>query len=155
MIIRKNKFILFLEQKDYHSVPEILGRSKKLAEYFKNQWERLVGSCDFIFIRTLDGRKILLKSSIKLLAAQFDDKVEHVNKWGEKKTYITCTYTKVTIQQVNQALCYYRSLCLESEVLKIHALIIPEPITVIIRRLLNRQTIKEYEKSNCSIQYDT
>ena len=81
VIIRKNRFMLFVKQKDYHSVPEILGRNKNLAEYFKNQWERLVGSCDLIFTRTLDGRKILLKSRVKSLAAQFDDKVEHVNKW--------------------------------------------------------------------------
>lgn len=81
VIIRKNKFMLFLNQKDYHSVPEILGRNKKLAEYFKDQWERLVGSCDFIFTRTIEGRKILLKSRVKSLAAQFEDKVELVNKW--------------------------------------------------------------------------
>ena len=81
VIIRKNKFMLFVKQKDYHSVPEILGRNKKLAEYFQNQWERLVGSCDLIFTRTLDGRKILLKSRVKSLAAQFEDKVEQVNKW--------------------------------------------------------------------------
>lgn len=81
VIIRKNKFMLFVKQKDYHSVPEILGRNKNLAEYFKNQWERLVGSCDLIFTRTLEGRKILLKSRVKSLAAQFDSKVEHVNKW--------------------------------------------------------------------------
>lgn len=81
VIIRKNKFILFVKQKDYHSVPEILGRNKKLAEHFQNQWERLVGSCDLIFTRTLDGRKTLLKSRVKSLAAQFNDTVEHVNKW--------------------------------------------------------------------------
>lgn len=81
VIIRKNMFILFVKQKDYHSVPEILGKNKNLAEYFKNQWERLVGSCDLIFTRTLEGRKILLKSRVKSLAAQFDDKIEHVNKW--------------------------------------------------------------------------
>mgnify|MGYP006193747995 FL=1 len=81
VIIRKNMFMLFVKQKDYHSVPEILGKNKNLAEYFKNQWERLVGSCDLIFTRTLEGRKILLKSRVKSLAAQFDDKIEHVNKW--------------------------------------------------------------------------
>lgn len=81
VIIRKNRFMLFVKQKDYHSVPEILGRNKNLAEYFKNQWERLVGTCDLIFTRTIDGRKLLLKSRVKSLATQFDDKVEHVNKW--------------------------------------------------------------------------
>jgi len=81
VIIRKSRFILFIKQKDYHSVPEILGRNKALAEYFKRQWERLVGACDLIFTRTIEGRKLLLKSRIKSLSAQFDDKTEHVNKW--------------------------------------------------------------------------
>lgn len=81
VIIRKNIFMLFVKQKDYHSVPEILGRNKNLAEYFKNQWERLVGSCDLIFTRTIDGRKLLLRSRVKSLAAQFEENVEHVNKW--------------------------------------------------------------------------
>lgn len=81
VIIRKNPFLFFVEQKDYHSVPEELGRNKNLAEYFKSQWEIRVGSCDLIFTRTLDGRKTLLKSRVKSLAAQFENKVEHVNKW--------------------------------------------------------------------------
>lgn len=81
VIIRKNKFMLFIKQKDYHSVPEIIGRNKGLAEYFKNQWGGLVGNCELIFTRTLAGRKLLLNSRIKSLAAQFDNEVEHVNKW--------------------------------------------------------------------------
>ncbi|MFN3195158.1 MAG: DEAD/DEAH box helicase family protein [Chlorobiota bacterium] len=81
VIIRKNMLMLFVKQKDYHSVPEILGRNKKLAEYFKDQWERLVGPCELIFTRTVDGRKLLLKSRVKSLATQFYEKVEHVNKW--------------------------------------------------------------------------
>ncbi len=81
VIIRKNRFMVFIKQKDFHSVPEILSRNKYLAEYFKNQWERLVGSCDLIFTRTLYGRKLLLRSRVKSLAAQFGDKAEHINKW--------------------------------------------------------------------------
>lgn len=81
VIIRKNRFMLFIKQKDYHSVPDTLGRNKNLAEYFQNQWEQLVGACELIFTRTIEGRKLLLKSRLKSLAAQFDDKVEHVNKW--------------------------------------------------------------------------
>ena len=81
VIIRKNKFMPFVKQRDYHSVPEILGRNKNLAEYFQNQWERLVGSCDLIFTRTIEGRKLLLQSRVKSLSAQFDNKVEHINKW--------------------------------------------------------------------------
>lgn len=81
VIIRKNRFMLFVKQKDYHSVPQILGRNKHLAEHFQSQWERFVGACDLIFTRTIEGRKLLLKSRVKSLATQFDDKVEHINKW--------------------------------------------------------------------------
>jgi hypothetical protein len=62
-------------------VPEIIGRNKSSAEYFKNQWERIVGSCELVFTRSIDGRKSLLKARAKSLAAQFNNPVEHVNKW--------------------------------------------------------------------------
>ncbi len=81
VIIRKNRFMLLIKQKDYHAVPELLGKNKNLAEHFKNQWEKLVGSCELIFTRTINGRKLLLKSRIKSLSIQFEDKVERVNKW--------------------------------------------------------------------------
>ncbi|WP_343589772.1 DEAD/DEAH box helicase family protein [Flavobacterium sp.] len=81
IIIRKNRFLFFKEQKDYHSVPEIIGRNKKLAEHFKQQWKELVGSCDLIFTRTIDGRKLILSSRIQSLATQFDKKAQRVNKW--------------------------------------------------------------------------
>ncbi|RBA27837.1 DEAD/DEAH box helicase family protein [Flavobacterium tibetense] len=81
VIIRKNKFLLLIQQKDYHSVPEIIGKNKKSAEYFKYQWDYLVGECELVFTRTLNGRKLLLKSRVKSLSSQFNDKIEHVNKW--------------------------------------------------------------------------
>lgn len=81
VVIRKNKFLLFVKQKDYHSVPEIIGRNKKMAEYFQIQWQKLVGSCDLVYTRTVEGRKLLLRSRVKSLAAQFDNKVERINKW--------------------------------------------------------------------------
>lgn len=81
VIIRKNRFMLFLQQKDYHAVPEVLGKNKKLAEDFEQEWQSLVGDCELIFTRTLRGRKVLLKSSVKSLSAQFKEKVTHVNKW--------------------------------------------------------------------------
>jgi superfamily II DNA or RNA helicase len=81
VIIRKNGFMLFIRQKDYHAVPESLGQNKSLAEYFKAQWERCVGACNLIFTRTIRGRKLLIKSRMESLSAQFADKLEYVNKW--------------------------------------------------------------------------
>jgi hypothetical protein len=81
IIIRKSKFLIFLKQSDYHAVPEILGKNKILAEYLANQWRRLVGKCELVFTRTVEGRKLILKSRMKSLASQFEDKTEQVNKW--------------------------------------------------------------------------
>ena len=81
IIIRKSKFLIFLKQRDFHSVPELLGKNKILAEYLANQWRRLVGNCELVFVRTVEGRKLILKSRMKSLASQFEDKTEQVNKW--------------------------------------------------------------------------
>jgi superfamily II DNA or RNA helicase len=81
VIIRKSKAMLFVKQRDYHSVPEILGRNKTMATYFESLWEKRVGSCELIFTRTIEGRKLLLKSRMKSLASSIDGNVEHVNKW--------------------------------------------------------------------------
>ena len=81
VIVRKSEFMSFMKQKDYHSIPEVIGRKKEFAVYFRNQWEETVGACDLIYTRTIEGRRLLLKSRVSALAAQFDDKVEQVNKW--------------------------------------------------------------------------
>ena len=81
VILRKSKFMIFVKQVDYHALPEILGKKKSHAEYFYAQWNKLVGSSDLIYTRSLEGRKLLLKSRLQSLAAQFIDTSEHVNKW--------------------------------------------------------------------------
>lgn len=81
IIIRKSRLMFLIKQQDYHSVPEFLGKNKKLALYFKKQWQLIVGNCSLIFTRTIEGRKLLLQSRVKSLASQFDKKIEHINKW--------------------------------------------------------------------------
>jgi superfamily II DNA or RNA helicase len=81
IIVRKSNLIKIIKQKDYHSVPEVLGRNKILAEYFYDRWLRIVGSCELIFSRSIEGRKILLKSRLNSLASQFENKVEQISKW--------------------------------------------------------------------------
>jgi hypothetical protein len=81
VIIRKSFFLKIISQRDYHSVPEIIGQNKKNAEYFSRQWSRFVGACEIVYTRTIEGRKILLKSRIDSLSSHFDDKTERINKW--------------------------------------------------------------------------
>lgn len=82
VLIRKSRFMKWIKQKDYHAVPEILGKNKRTAEFFLDQWEMRVGMCEMIFTRTPEGRKLLLKSRIKSLASQLDEnQAERVNVW--------------------------------------------------------------------------
>lgn len=81
IIIRKSFFLKVISQKDYHSVPEVIGINKKFAEFFAKKWDGLVGNCDLIYTRTLEGRKLLLQSRIKSLASEFQDETERINKW--------------------------------------------------------------------------
>lgn len=81
VIIRKNKLMNLISQKDYHSVPEELSQNKKYAHYFSQQWWRLVGACELVFTRTPEGRQLLLKSRLESLASEFQDKTERINRW--------------------------------------------------------------------------
>lgn len=81
VVIRKSFFLNVLSQKDYHSVPEIIGRKKQFAEYFESQWRRFVGACELVYTRTVEGRKLLLKSRIHSLSSEFEEKTERINKW--------------------------------------------------------------------------
>jgi superfamily II DNA or RNA helicase len=81
VITRKSLFMRFVKQEDFHPVPEVIGRNKNTAVYFSQQWERLVGPCELIFTRSIEGRRLLLKARIKSLAAQFQKKTERVNRW--------------------------------------------------------------------------
>jgi hypothetical protein len=81
VIIRKSFFINIVSQKDYHSVPDIIGKRKSYAEFFKERWLNLVGPCELIYTRTIDGRKMLLRSRMRSLASEFQDRAERINKW--------------------------------------------------------------------------
>lgn len=81
LIIRKSLFLKVISQKDYHSVPELIGQNKKSAEYFERQWNRFVGNCELVYTKTIEGRKILLKSRINSLSSEFEEKTERINKW--------------------------------------------------------------------------
>lgn len=83
VIVRKNKTISSFVKKDYHYVPEILGRNKINAEYFAQKWNELVGECELIYTRTIDGRKRLLEMRMKSLSSQFEEEShpEQISKW--------------------------------------------------------------------------
>ncbi|OIQ22574.1 MAG: restriction endonuclease subunit R [Flavobacterium sp. MedPE-SWcel] len=80
VIIRTSR-LLFIKQKDYHSVPEILSKTKKPAQNFELYWRKYVGHCHLVFTRNQEGRELLVKSRTKALISQLDDEIEQVSKW--------------------------------------------------------------------------
>lgn len=81
VIVRKSR-MLFIQQRDYHAVPELLGKNKVLSEFFHSQWETFVGKSELIFTRNTEGRKMLLKARMHALSAQLsEEETEHVSKW--------------------------------------------------------------------------
>lgn len=81
IIIRKSKQLGIIKQRDYHAVPEELGRVRKTVSIFEQKWKSFVGQCEIVFTRNPEGRKLLIQSRIKALSSQFEDSPERVNKW--------------------------------------------------------------------------
>ena len=81
IIVRKSLLARFIKQKDFHAIPEYIARNKESATYFARQWEKRVGSCELIYTRSIEGRKMLVKSRLASLSSEFIAKSERISKW--------------------------------------------------------------------------
>lgn len=81
LIAREDKFLFFLLKKDYHAIPEILGRNKKTAAFFTQQWNANVGNAKLFFTQNAEGRKMLIKARFNSYASNFQKKSEIINEW--------------------------------------------------------------------------
>ncbi|GAB5524821.1 MAG: hypothetical protein Roseis2KO_26930 [Roseivirga sp.] len=81
LIIRKSSLLKLLTQKDFHSVPEVLGKKKALATGFNRHWQKFVGKSELVFTRNPEGRAALLKARFNSLASEFKGKPERTNRW--------------------------------------------------------------------------
>lgn len=80
-IMERKSRLLFVERKDYHSVPSIIGAKKKYAEYFAEMWSKHVGRMKLIYTRNRSGRIELLRARNKSLSATFRPKSERMTRW--------------------------------------------------------------------------
>ena len=81
LIVRKHKLFRIINQKDFHAVPDVLGRKKEIALSFQKHWKKWVGPCALIFTRNIEGRKLMLRARIHSLASEFQEGSERVNVW--------------------------------------------------------------------------
>ena len=80
LLVRKSKF-LFMHRRDFHSVPEEIGRKKGTAEFFLKQWNHHVDHAKLTYTRTPEGRKELLIARLAAMSAIFLDKSERMSVW--------------------------------------------------------------------------
>ncbi|GKV70060.1 hypothetical protein NCCP2716_25580 [Sporosarcina sp. NCCP-2716] len=80
LLVRSSKF-LFFTRRDYHAVPEELGKKKETAEFFLDEWKTRVDRANLIYTRTPEGRKELLIARLGAMSAIYMDKSEHRSVW--------------------------------------------------------------------------
>jgi superfamily II DNA or RNA helicase len=67
--------------KDYHSVPQALGKNKETAEHFRKMWSLRVGLADLVYTRTPEGRRFLVNARARLMAGSVPRQAERFKSW--------------------------------------------------------------------------
>jgi hypothetical protein len=80
LLVRQSRFFWW-ERRDFHLVPEVIGKKKEHANYFEKMWNRYVGQASLVFTRTIEGRRILLVARTASLASAFQKKSERLSVW--------------------------------------------------------------------------
>ena len=70
-----------LTRRDYHAVPQVIGRKKELAAVFARNWRRHVGPAKLIYTRNLEGRKALLRARAHSMASAFQKRSKRISCW--------------------------------------------------------------------------
>ncbi|MBP2618777.1 hypothetical protein [Chryseobacterium jejuense] len=61
-------------------MPEAFAKNKRSAEFFNTTWNKIIGTSELVFTRTIEGRKILLKLRFEALLKR-NGRIEHLHKW--------------------------------------------------------------------------
>ena len=80
LMMRRSKLGAML-QVDYHAVPKSIGQHKKYATYFSKCWNKYIGGSEFVYTRSVEGRKILLQARTKALSSAFRKKTDKISIW--------------------------------------------------------------------------
>lgn len=80
LMVRRSRFGL-RKRVDYHAVPAALGARKDSAERFAELWIKSVGGSDLVFVRTIEGRRLLLRARASSFAAGFQRSVDRRSVW--------------------------------------------------------------------------
>ncbi len=80
LIVRKTP-LGWLMRKDYHAVPQTLGKNKDSAEHFRKMWNWYVGPTELVYTRTPEGRRFLLRARTHAMSQSFQRRAERLRSW--------------------------------------------------------------------------
>jgi superfamily II DNA or RNA helicase len=80
ILIRKSVF-KWIQRRDFHTVPGVIGARKEWAAHFSTMWKKYVGPNRLIYTRHYEGRGLLLIARQRALAAGFQKRSERVSAW--------------------------------------------------------------------------
>ncbi len=80
IMVKRNK-IFGANQVDYFAIPAILSQNKSSVEIFQKLWEKYIGSCEIIYTRNFEGRKLLLKARRNAFSSMKREKSSKISKW--------------------------------------------------------------------------
>lgn len=81
ILIKHDKFLNYIKQTDYFSVPAIISPNKDTVNVFKSLWEKYIGECEIVYTRNLEGRKTLLKARKDAFSSSKRPKSKKLSKW--------------------------------------------------------------------------
>lgn len=70
-----------LINRKYFNIPTILAKKKSSAQYFCDEWNRLLQDCTLIYTRSKEGRKSLLKARVHNLGIHSNPKIIQKKVW--------------------------------------------------------------------------
>ena len=80
-LIIQNRFKRLLGYRQFYAVPSEFGKRKQDAQEFIKYWNRYVGGGELQYVRTKEGRKLLVAAKLSHILYQFVEPPERVTVW--------------------------------------------------------------------------
>lgn len=81
LLVKHDKFLGRIRQKDYFAVPSILSPNKESVDRFRSLWEKYIGKCEIVYTRNVEGRRLLVKARRSASSAQKRRKSKRLSQW--------------------------------------------------------------------------
>ena len=81
ILVKYARFLNWIKQTDYFSIPSAISPNKKSVETFKKLWNKYIGNCDIVYTRSAEGRRVLLKARKYAFSATKKRVSKRLSKW--------------------------------------------------------------------------